>query len=79
MKLNLLFSSTYWSGPDNEDAKEAKKVALHTLDAMADGGIHDHINKVSDLHVLQFIPVTGKILFFAWKKKKCILFHFIYA
>lgn len=40
--LNFLFAY-YMMHPNLEDAKKGKDMALHTLDMMARGGIHDHI------------------------------------
>jgi uncharacterized protein YyaL (SSP411 family) len=41
--LNYLFRVFARSAADSREGEQAKKMALHTLDKMAEGGMHDHL------------------------------------
>ncbi|XP_034049899.1 spermatogenesis-associated protein 20 [Thalassophryne amazonica] len=44
--VNLMFLMSYWSvNRSSSDGAEALQMALHTLRMMANGGIHDHVEK----------------------------------
>ena len=45
VNFNFLFT-LYAANPKDDKAKQALKMALHTLEMMAKGGIHDHISQV---------------------------------
>ena len=46
--VNFNFLFHYYSlKPKDDRAKQGLKMALHTLDMMAKGGIHDHVSQVS--------------------------------
>ena len=45
--VNFNFLFTYYAAnPKDDKGKQGLKMALHTLDMMARGGIHDHISQV---------------------------------
>ena len=45
--VNFNFLFTYYAAnPKDDRGKQGLKMALHTLDMMARGGIHDHISQV---------------------------------
>ena len=45
VNFNFLFN-LYAANPKDDRAKQGLKMTLHTLDMMAQGGIHDHISQV---------------------------------
>ena len=45
VNFNFLFS-LYAVNPKQDIAKQGLKMTLHTLDMMAQGGIHDHVSQV---------------------------------
>ena len=45
VNFNFLFAY-YAANPKDDKGKQGLKMALHTLDMMAKGGIHDHISQV---------------------------------
>ena len=56
--VNFNFLFHYYSlKPKDDRAKQGLKMALHTLDMMAKGGIHDHVSQVS----AYFFPKIKKI------------------
>lgn len=50
VNFNFLFT-LYASNAADDRAKQGLKMALHTLDMMAKGGIHDHVSQVSFFHL----------------------------
>ena len=57
VNFNFLFTF-YAANPKDDKAKQGLKMALHTLDMMARGGIHDHISQVCTyLHTYIFAHI----------------------
>ena len=53
--VNFNFLFHYYSlKPKDDRAKQGLKMALHTLDMMAKGGIHDHVSQVSSNFISPF-------------------------
>ena len=70
--VNFNFLFTYYAAnPKDDRGKQGLKMALHTLDMMARGGIHDHISQVCQNYtyrVLQTIQMK-LILLCVWAEQ----------